>query len=469
AQDTVGNISLGTATIGAEPILAAPTADITRVQAGDIATVRYAVDATYEATAAGGTYLVRHTALPTVVGGAYAEFDSTATAGSVTVPAWTQMDFSKLVSWNSATLELTLDTVGRFGGIEILDGTENVAQTTLTTAEAHGYKAGETVRIGGAVTIPSINGTWTVVAVPSPTEMTITAPIGLNGFAYGGRIMESAEAMPPHLWLGVKDFGAFPNPVTYLAKFGALPRLYIVTSVNGINSTAVSIAYQNVGSDPNTNLFKLVTGTAQDTSGAGITDAVFFAALTVGQTVSGRVYFPLTVNRLAGMPVDNVVGKTVPGTSLYGFRHVRFENTSVANVADYALANLTAVTPYSGYVMPNAGQVGLAVCVKKDSDRFILRRHLAVYEDVLAMLDLSGVANNHGGQLNGAGRPHVNNGVKCLVPNDLAITSNAGVNTLQITAGIFCEPSFPVSSLPVVGGPWVYINVIKDDAPEALT
>lgn len=467
AQDTLGNISLGTATIDVEPILLGPSADFTRVQSGDIVTVRYAEDPTYEATAAGGSYLVRHIVPPSAIGSPFVEFDSTATAGQQNQPAWVEMDFSTVVSWDSATFEVTLDTVGRFGGIEILDGTENVANTTLTTAEAHGYKVGETVRIGGAVTIPPINGTWTVLAVPSPEQMTINAPIGPAGFAYGGRILESAEPMPPHLWQGVADFGGFPNPTVYLAKFGSRPRLYFVTSASGITSTAVSIEYQGAGSDPNTNLFRVVSGTARDTLGAALSDADFFAALSVGQTVSGRVYFPLTVNRLAGMPDDNVVGYTPTGQ--YGFRHIRFQ-TGPINLANYPVGTLTAVTPYAGYVMPNVGDIGLAVCIKKDSDRFILRRQLAVYNNVLALLDLSGVANNHAGQLSGVGRPHANAGVACLVPKDNAITSNGGADPLRLTAGIFCEPSFPVSSLPVVGGPWVgFITAVSATNPAVVT
>ena len=38
------------------------------------------------------------------------------------------------------------------------------------------------------------------------------------------------------------------------------------------------------------------------------------------------------------------------------------------------------------------GEIGIGVCIPRDSDRFILRRELAVYPDVPALLDLMGVA-----------------------------------------------------------------------------
>ena len=469
---TVGTICSGTALLGFEPAIGLrpvlrestlSSGNLSRIEAGDIVTVtKSTTNPLYEATELAGTYLVRHTVVPAAAGDPQKDLNLTTTVGAGA--GWAAVSQPMVRAWDETNQTVTLTTLGRFGGIEIIDGTENVAQTTLTTATPHGYKAGESVRIGGAITIPSINGTWQVVAVPSETELTINAPIGPAGFAFGGRIMEAAEPMPPHLWLGVDDYGAFPNPTTYLVNYAKSPRLYVITNLDGINTQVISVEYfAGVQADPNNNVLQLVPNSARDQNDvlfpnvpAGANLQSFFNLLQFGQTVSGMTYFPIVLSNTPNVQ-NNIMGYLSAGT-VNGFRHIRIQNTSTANIANFSVGGgtIAAVSPYSGYTPPAVGDIGIGVCVPRDSDRFVLRRELAVYPNVPALLDLTGVANNHGAVLTGAGRPHILAGASCLITGDNLITSDTlNADTLQVVAGVYLEPSFPTSNNPVVGGPWV--------------
>ena len=451
-EDEIGVIALGNALLSDVPILRSPTATVAKVVKGDTVWVRYsATDPLYKATEKAGTYLVRHAIDPDAPSGASKSLNLTSTVGLNS--GWVHLNLPTVVSWDATTFALKLNTLGRFGGI-VITGATSAAQTTLMTAVPHGYSVGNAILIRGANTVPDINGSQTVVAV---TEKTLTIDFNFVGgiFTFGGRILEAAEPSPPHLWQNIEDYGAFPHPTTYFNAYGNLPRVYAVTNLNGPSTEVVSMEYTNFLSDVDNNLLRLLPGSAQDKDGVGISDADFFASLSVGQSLCGMVYFPITLEGLTGMPSDNIAAYTT-GT-VNGLQALRFENTSTANVSDYPLANLTSINPYVGYTPPVVGAVGSGVCLPRDSDRFILRRNLAVYPNVLGTLDLMGVANNHAGQLAGAaGKPHILAGAECLLTGDMAITNDGtGTKPLKVLAGIYLEPSFPVSSLPVVGGPWV--------------
>ena len=477
-DNTAGTICTGTALLGYEagvglrPVLRESnllSGNLSNIETGDIVAVTQdTTDPTHEATAMAGTYLVRHTVVPVAPADPQKDLDLTTTVGSGA--GWATVPTPQVKNWDATALTLTLTTLGNFGGIEIIDGTEGVPQTTLTTAVPHGYKAGDLITIGGAVTIPPILGTHEVLATPAEDKLTINVAIVPSGFAYGGRILEAAEPMPPHLWLGLEDYGAFPHPTTWNIAYGPnWPRVYIVTKQAGVNTEAISMEYDTgVGANPYANTLKLRAGSARDKNGAGITDSAFFAALQSGQKVSGMVYFPIVLSDTVG--VQNNVMAYLSGT-VNGFRHLRIQNTSTANIADFPLGLLNAVNPYSGYMPSPVGTVGIGVCIPRDSDRFILRRELAVYPNAPALLDLMGVANNQGAILTGAGRPHAFAGVSCLVTGDQLVTSDVGGgNTLQVVAGVYLEPSFPVSANPVVGGPWVgQIFSVSNTNPAVVT
>ena len=464
-EDEVGVICNGTALLDARPILRAPSVSLSQVVKGDVVRVTHSTtDPLYKATVKAGTYLARHAINPTVVGGEFRSYNLTAAVG---YGGWAPFQTPTVVAWDGTIYTLTLNTLNRFGGVLITAATQT-ATTTLTTAEPHGYKVGNTLTIAGSDTVPSLDGTHTVTAVPSETELTINFNFIAGSFLYGGRILDSARPSPPHLWAGVEDYGAFPNPVTYFAAYGQNPRVYAVTKLDGVSTEVVSVEYiTGISADPNNNVLQLVPGTARDKNGvlfAGLPAqniAAFFAALQVGQKVGGMVYAPIELEGLSGLPADNIVAY---GT--YGLQALRFENTDTNHVADYAA--FTAVTPYStGYTPPVVGNVGVGFCLPADSDRFVRSRSQAVYDKVFGLLDLMGIANNHLGQLDGPAaplptRPHVLAGATCLFPSDLLITDDGtGTQLLRVQAGVFLEPSFPVSNLPVVGGPWLsdVINV----------
>lgn len=62
----------------------------------------------------------------------------------------------------------------------------NVANPTITTTTAHGLVVGQMVSIASVVGATGVNGTWTVLTVPTTTTFTITLASGPGAYSSGG-------------------------------------------------------------------------------------------------------------------------------------------------------------------------------------------------------------------------------------------------------------------------------------------
>jgi len=305
---------------------------------------------------------------------------------------------------------------------------------------------GTTESLDVTATLGSDSG-WCNTQFPQVTVWDVgTGTITLDTLYRFGEAGNTGLPSTPHSWIGNQDWGIFPEPVSYAIKYGVMPRLYLITKLDGAATEVVSMQY--IGGTVSTNTFLMVPGSAQDKNGAFLADVDFWLAVQKGLLVSGMVYLPIQLHRVPGLPTDNVVVDLTAGTC--GLRSVLVK-TAFGSV-EYTGAALQDIDVYSGaYAQPNASNLGCNLCIPKTAGLYVETRQEAVYTGVQAILDFSGIVNHAD-----LGAVHSLAGARCLVPGDQIRSANAvGVNTIEVKAGIFLEPSFPVPNQPMVGGVWL--------------
>ena len=231
---------------------------------------------------------------------------------------------------------------------------------------------------------------------------------------------------------------AGPGPTGLMFSTGS--RIYVVPNPLDL-TTVVSIGY--IG-DPAGNIFTVDNLSAQDSAGAPITAATFDAVAVVGTKVSGMTYLSVGTTYPSPLPSNNVAGfGHVAGTTVGGFRHITFHDPTATSTVVYSVGGVNPIVP----TPPGVGELGVNVPAATASNVFVPDVTTPIYEGVATYLDISNIATDldtlHGGL----------GGVRCLVPLDRIVTDdNAGTDGFLAQAGIFLEPSFPVSVLDLGDG-----------------
>ena len=127
----------------------------------------------------------------------------------------------------------------------IASATEAGATATITTVGTHNFAANQTVIISG-VGIAGYNGTFTILATPTPTTFTYTAPAGLAASSGGTAKVGIIILEPPQI---TKSFGAATIPINGTTT--------VTFSINNPNVVAINASFTDtlptglqVGSTP---------------------------------------------------------------------------------------------------------------------------------------------------------------------------------------------------------------------------
>ena len=237
------------------------------------------------------------------------------------------------------------------------------------------------------------------------------------------------------------------TPVTVTSPFTNTGRVYVILNGSAINNTSLvgvlaSAAY--TGFNQATGVFSGL-GTFQDGDGGAITAAVFYAALSNGQLVSGMTLLPV-------QPEGTYIPSGSPGyvssSCLLGFRNVEVSRGSGSGT-------------WAATVTSSAGTLSLAAHGTMTVYQYVplastsfLSQNAVVHNGVPGILDI--------GSMDWSiirGAPYSTpNGKACLLPGDVWTAAYSAAS------GVYVEPSFPRSDndLGSTG-----INIV--DAANSLT
>jgi len=270
-------------------------------------------------------------------------------------------------------------------------------------------------------------------ATPPGHRLDLTASVGSAGawldFEFptlievdpGGVYLEASSLLPV---APVSDVTGAPVVAPF--AFPASGRVYVLLNESDVTvaGSAVSAAYASL--DGPNNRFLTLSG-FQDGIGGAISLAAFVASATVGKKISGMVAVPVAPSGV-GVP-PNLPGVTAPDPFVplanryyFGFRAVSASyNGGAPSTFDAGLGTIVGV-------LPAPGELGVYQKTIQPSTSF-LPLEAPVYREIPGVLDLSGFpwAALHGG------------GPACLFPGDSFDLQ------YHAQAGLFVEPSFPVS------------------------
>jgi len=255
--------------------------------------------------------------------------------------------------------------------------------------------------------------------------------------------------------------GVSPTGNAFAAPGGTDHYIYFVTTNDGADSFTVRALYTAIETNPVSPNYRKVTldnTSFEDETGAGISAATFYAALSEGMAVSGMVYFKVLVADEQSLPENNAVGhnaQIAPAPQpwcIYGFGGITIstEDPIPATTLTYEfeadvneIEDISASAPATDHVYVQESPVTA-------SSLFVTPEETTVFDNVADLLDLSGFDQAVGGPVWTALRN--NAGVMCLLPNDRFTTEHSawasgvgadvGSNGFWATSGIFIEPSF---------------------------
>ncbi len=243
----------------------------------------------------------------------------------------------------------------------------------------------------------------------------------------------------------------------------AMNRLYILANASDPTSV-VSMQIASFAGPVAT----LTTGTAQNATGAGISNAQFFAQAVAGRKVSGFRFVPIATSGQplgSGLPGNSVVGFDAGGTTAFGFLDIIVSNAALTSDATtYQAAFTFGTNLVQGSVVDGSEDLGVVMAVVADN-KVYQGPTAVVYADVAGWLDLLGIPATAGavvdwGLVHGDSptiHPTSIVGVRCLLPSDRLVTSTTvdaqgnatGTAGFQAKAGIFLEPSFARPTNPL--------------------
>lgn len=234
--------------------------------------------------------------------------------------------------------------------------------------------------------------------------------------------------------------------------FGTTGWLYIIYINAGFNSEVLAAHYSSISQTVDGYEFSLTGGLGnyKDKDRVNIPlvnlGVAFWGKITVGDTVSGMIYLPLNINGESGLPENNTVGYTSGGT-LYGFDQLTVYSdaaTPRASTLTSGAGSFVTTPPIAGEMRIGQHPSQVPYVLQSTSDAVI-------YDQVPGYGDLSGLDKNFFGTNSfwwdgTANSLHVYEGSQCILPGDVAITSDlptGGAAHFFAQAGIFLEPSFP--------------------------
>jgi hypothetical protein len=240
-------------------------------------------------------------------------------------------------------------------------------------------------------------------------------------------------------------------------NWSATGRIYVFPNGNDLTAT-VSLAYTGFVVNPDgTATFTMVAApaSAQDATGGILANTVFYNAANVDGVLASGMAYALIGSFPAPLPANNVVGSG----AVHGFQYINTYNTSGGSQAYSASVNLGNANTIGGYPATPPGIAVLAVYASDAlttaaSNTFQPDPATPVYRNVPWHVDMRGIfvpASGWANTVHGASA----SAVRCLAPGDFLETHD-GASTpgtgFQALAGIFVEPSFPVSCLDMGSG-----------------
>jgi hypothetical protein len=365
--------------------------------------------------------------------------------------------------------------------IQIVDTTFDVTTNPTGAGDVSNIVAGDicdikTSHLGdGAVK----TGTYLVrhaVGVSGPTPGARASILTANAGAGGAWVeivfptITAFDGTLPGLSITVTDTSG-PGPGS--SAWASSGRIYVIPDKQDPTSV-VSMAYTSIASD----VFTLTSDTgrdAADTAFPGGTaaerNAVFFAAISVGMSVSGFVFVPMGGTFPSPLPPNNVVGYDNGGSTAGGLRDLTISNpaffpdvTSGAQAQTFAFASGGGVnTVVIG--APGDDEVGINIAAKAGSTAFNSDPNEVIFDGVADYMDLRGLEASTSDiwdtiHTDAAGTTV---GVRCVLPQDkltTAATVNArgtgtGTAGFLAAAGVFMEPSWPRPTIDLAGNPKV--------------
>lgn len=230
-------------------------------------------------------------------------------------------------------------------------------------------------------------------------------------------------------------------------SFPSSGRVYVLVDVADLESSTpsvfatalVSAAYTSV--DSATRTFQGLS-TFYDASGSAITSADFFAAASVGRSVSGMQYLGVQISD-PDLPTDNLVGYDT-ASSPNGLRYFELgSSVSTASATEIQFdGSASEIVDLAGAA---SGKIVFVQRPKEASSSFVSDPTLPVYDHVPGYLDLTQITKAQWDSLNRESTI-VSSEVSCLLPGmELAARGPAAEDGFWTQSGIFLEPSWPLT------------------------
>ncbi len=160
-------------------------------------------------------------------------------------------------------------------GQAAITGASNASPIAITTAQPHGYQAGQQVSIAGVLGNTAANGTFTIAVVTSPTSFTLTGSAGNGTWTSGGTATGLLSG----------------NPITAAGSGPPTPEQNAITASLGLSADDVSAIVAFTGAAPALTLPTLnVLLRYQRLASAlslDVSDLILWIQLTAGQPFGG--------------------------------------------------------------------------------------------------------------------------------------------------------------------------------------
>jgi hypothetical protein len=273
------------------------------------------------------------------------------------------------------------------------------------------------------------------------------------------------------------DAGAFELVVDQIPAVPSSPNgqsfqssgtLWVIPDTRDLD-TAVGVDYSSFAVDFNTGrvTFTLSSGTAQDGTGAGISDGDFVSAVKRRAQVTGMSYLP-TGRFRSDLPANNTKGCLTydagASNTIGGFIGVLIKNDQAGGATENFDEGGSLVDSTGG--PPGAGNLGVAVSDAPggvytiDPTSFLpgTTRESYVYEGVPMYLDFRGITTAKWNNIHGA----TGVAIETIVPGDLLTTEDtAGEPGFLAQSGIFIEPSWPLPTQDLDNGEPKVVDIAR--------
>ena len=348
-----------------------------------------------------------------------------------------------------------------------LDGTEALLDVTAGTGALTNVEAGDVAYVTAAASGSGgvKQGTYLVRhSVPeagSTQGANTSSPVATAPSSAGWVQIEFPVVVSSNVG------GGAPREITISSVDGPGPggfawapsgRLYVIPNISD-PTTVISVAYTSFTP---AGVFTITGGSGLTADGTLVTNNDFDTAALAGLRVSGFAYLPVG-GFAAPLPDNNTVSFGNGETTAGGLRELTLSNPSFYSPQDVTSGARAQTFSYSsGSTLANgADTVDVVVAAKTPSTTFLPDPTEIIYDNVADYMDISSITATVWDNVHTDGTGDTSD-VACVLPGDKFTASSlvlangtadpSGVAGYQALAGVFLEPSWPLTCLDLATG-----------------